>query len=88
MTRSDFSLPDNPTEEDIIFLEQYLKAAKKKLSATEYGTKNFYSSSKELMGKKLIIYQPSDKKHNNFYMRFYVGNGKYKRLSCRQRYCI
>ena len=81
MTRSDFSLPDNPTEEDIIFLEQYLKAAKKKLSATEYGTKNFYSSSKELMGKKLIIYQPSDKKHNNFYMRFYVGNGKYKRLS-------
>ena len=81
MTRSDFSLPDNPTEEDIIFLEQYLKAAKKRLSATEYGTKNFYSSSVELMGKKLIIYQPSDKKHNNFYMRFYVGNGKYKRLS-------
>ena len=81
MTRSDFSLPDNPTEEDIIFLEQYVKAAKKKLSATEYGTKNFYSSSKQLMGKKLIIYQPSDKKHNNFYMRFYVGNSKYKRLS-------
>ena len=81
MTRSDFSLPENPTSEDIIYLEQYLKAAKKKLSATEYGTKNFYSSSKELMGKKLIIYQPSDKKHNNFYMRFYVGNGKYKRLS-------
>ena len=42
MNRSDFSLPDNPTEEDIIFLEQYLKAAKKKLSATEYGTKNFF----------------------------------------------
>ena len=81
MSRSDFSLPDNPTEEDIIFLEQYVKAAKKKLSATEYGTKNFYSSSKQLMGKKLIIYQPSDKKHNNFYMRYYVGNSKYKRLS-------
>ena len=81
MSRSDFSLPDNPTEEDIIFLEQYLKAAKKRLSATEYGTKNFYSSRHELMGNKLIIYQPSDKKHNNFYMRFYVGNSKYKRLS-------
>ena len=81
MTRSDFSLPENPTSEDIIYLEQYLKAAKKKLSATEYGTKNFYSTRHELMGNKLIIYQPSDKKHNNFYMRFYVGNSKYKRLS-------
>ena len=33
------------------------------------------------MGTKLIIYQPSDKKHNNFYMRYYVGGSKYKRLS-------
>ena len=80
MTRSDFSLPDNPTEEDIIFLEQYVKAAKKKLSATDYGTKNFYSESEEIV-KDLIIYQPSDKKHNNFYMRYYVGGSKYKRLS-------
>ena len=69
MTRSDFSLPENPTSEDIIYLEQYLKAAKKKLSATEYGTKNFYSTRHELMGNKLIIYQPSDKKHNNFYIK-------------------
>ena len=45
----------------------------------ELGT--FIKSSKELMGKKLIIYQPSDKKHNNFYMRYYVGGSKYKRLS-------
>ena len=66
MTRSQFSLPDNPTEEDIIFLEQYVKAAKKKLSATDYGTKNFYSESEEIV-KDLIIYQPSDKKHNNFF---------------------
>ena len=80
MTRSQFSLPDNPTEEDIIFLEQYVKAAKKKLSATDYGTKNFYSESEEIV-KDLIIYQPSDKKHNNFYMRYYVGGSKYKRLS-------
>ena len=54
MTRSQFSLPDNPTEEDIIFLEQYVKAAKKKLSATDYGTKNFYSESEEIV-KDLII---------------------------------
>ena len=83
MSSSLLSLPDNPSEEDIIFLEQYLKAAKKKLNATKngYGTRNFYGDIKELIGKKLIIYKPSSKKHDYFYMRYYVGNSKYKRLS-------
>ena len=50
------SLPENPTQEDLSLIEQYLKAAKKKLRDNEYGTRNFYSNKKELIGKKLIIY--------------------------------
>ena len=75
------SLPENPTQEDLSLIEQYLKAAKKKLRDNEYGTRNFYSNKKELIGKKLIIYQPANKSHDYYYMRYYVGDRKYKRIS-------
>ena len=75
------SLPENPTQEDLNLIEQYLLAAKKKLRDSEYGTRNFYKNRKELIGTKLIIYQPSNKSHDYYYMRYYAGDRKYKKIS-------
>ena len=77
----ELKLPDNPTKEDLIVIEQYLKTAKKKLSRSGWGKKDFYSNKKSLMGNKLIIYQPTHIKSDNFHMRYYVGDRKYKVLS-------
>ena len=77
----ELKLPDNPTKEDLIVIEQYLKTAKKKLSKSGWGKKDFYSNKKSLMGNKLIIYQPTHIKSDNFHMRYYVGDRKYKVLS-------
>ena len=75
-------LPDNPTEGDLVLIEKYLKEAKKKLSGSVYGKKNTQRNKKTLIAGKLIIFQPSQRvKGDNFSMRYYVGDRKYKVLS-------
>ena len=71
-------LPDNPTEDDLIVVEKYLKAAKKKVITG----KKAYQNKKTLIAGKLIIFQPSQRvKGDNYSMRYYVGDRKYKVLS-------
>jgi integrase len=71
-------LPDNPTEADLVVIEQYLKAAKKKVRTGEKA----YQNKKTLIAGKLIIFQPTQRiKGDNFSMRYYVGDRKYKVLS-------
>lgn len=61
-------------------LQEYLKQAKKSAAAaTRKG--NYYKNKKEIIGKKLIIFQNSQTKNDFWYMRFYVGEKKYKTLS-------
>ena len=75
-------LPDNPTEGDLVLIEKYLKEAKKKLSGSVYGKKNSQRNKKTLIAGKLIIFQPSQRvKGDNYSMRYYVGDRKYKVLS-------
>lgn len=76
-------LPVNASPEQIKVLEEYLRQQKKSEAAKEYGSKNHYQDKKELMGKKLIIFKHSQKKSGVWYMRFYVGDRKYKILSLR-----
>ncbi len=71
-------LPDNPTEADLVVIEKYLKEAKRKVKAG----KNAYQNKKTLIAGKLIIYQPTNRvKGDNYSMRYYVGDRKYKVLS-------
>ena len=70
-------LPDNPTEEDLVVIEKYLYAAKRKLKRG----KNSYQNKKTLT-KGLIIFQPLQRvSGDNYCMRYYVGDRKYKVLS-------
>ena len=70
-------LPDNPTEADLVVIEKYLHAAKRKLKRG----KNSYQNKKTLT-KGLIIYQPLQRvSGDNYCMRYYVGDRKYKVLS-------
>ena len=61
-------------------LQAYLKQAKKS-AAAESGKGSYYKNKKEIIGKKLIIFQNSQTKNDFWYMRFYVGGKKYKTLS-------
>lgn len=61
-------------------LQAYLKQAKKS-AADESGKGNYYKNKKEIIGKKLIVFQNSQTQNNFWYMRFYVGSKKYKTLS-------
>ena len=71
-------LPDNPTEADLVVIEKYLKEAKKKVKAG----KKAYQNKTTLITGKLIIYQPTNRvKGDNYSMRYYVGDRKYKVLS-------
>ena len=70
-------LPDNPTEADLVVIEKYLHAAKRKLKRG----KNSYQN-KQTLTKGLIIYQPLQRvSGDNYCMRYYVGDRKYKVLS-------
>ena len=74
----ELQLPDNPTEADLVVIEKYLKAAKKKVITG----KKAYQNKKTLIAGKLIIFQPSQRvKGDNYSMRYYVGDRKYKVLS-------
>ena len=46
-----------------------------------YGKQNYYIDKTEIIGKKLVIFRHKQKKKDVWYMRFYVGNKKYKTLS-------
>ena len=71
-------LPDNPTEADLVVIEKYLKEAKKRVTAG----KKAYQNKTTLITGKLIIYQPTNRvKGDNYSMRYYVGDRKYKVLS-------
>ena len=71
-------LPDNPTQEDLVVIENYLKSAKKKLRTG----KKAYQNRIVVIPKQLIIYQPTNRvKGDNYCMRYYVGDRKYKVLS-------
>ena len=73
-------LPANPTPEQITQIEQYLKFHKSS-SRARYGTRGTYGEKTEVVGKKVVIFKHAQKKNNFFYMRFYVGNKKYKQVS-------
>ena len=46
-----------------------------------YGKQNYYIDKTSIIGKKLVIFKHKQKKKDVYYMRFYVGNKKYKTLS-------
>ena len=50
-------LPDNPTQEDLVVIENYLKSAKKKLRTG----KKAYQNRIEIIPKQVIIYQPTNR---------------------------
>ena len=71
-------LPDNPTEADLVVIEKYLKEARKKVKAG----KKAYQNKTTLITGRLINYQPTNRvKGDNYSMRYYVGDRKYKVLS-------
>ncbi len=74
-------LPANPTPDQLFTLDRYLQIQKQSLSSVGYGKRNYYKNKKEIIGKKLVIFQNSQKKSDIWYMRFYIGNRKYKTLS-------
>jgi len=76
-------LPANPTPEQLDILQQYLKQQRKIESSGSYGKQNYYQDKREVIGKKLIIFKHKQKKADIYYLRFYVGDKKYKTLSLR-----
>ena len=79
---SPLDLPSDPSPDQLEVIEKYLRL-QKKMSGSGYGTKNTYQDRHEILGKKLIIFKHPQKKKDVWYMRFYVGNKKYKQLSLR-----
>ena len=78
---SPLELPANPTPEQLDVLQKYLKQQQKIESSGGYGKQNYYQDKKEVIGKKLIVFRHKQKKADIYYMRFYVGDKKYKTLS-------
>ena len=75
-------LPSNPTPEQLEILQKYLKVQSKSSDGSNgYGRQNYYIDKTEIIPKKLIIFRHKQKKKDVYYMRFYVGNKKYKTLS-------
>ena len=74
-------LPSNPTPEHLEILQKYLKVQSKGDGSNGYGRQNYYIDKTEIIPKKLIIFRHKQKKKDVYYMRFYVGNKKYKTLS-------
>ena len=78
---SELDLPSNPTPEQLEILQKYLKVQSKSEGSNGYGRQNYYIDKIEIIPKKLIIFRHKQKKKDVYYMRFYVGNKKYKTLS-------
>ena len=60
-----------------------MKLHKKIASKKGYGKENFYQDKVEIIPDELIIFKHPQKKKDVYYMRFYVGDKKYKILSLR-----
>ena len=78
---SPLDLPQNPTPEQLEILNKYLSLQSNGSGSDGYGKQNYYIDKTEIIGKKLIIFKHKQKKKDVYYMRFYVGNKKYKTLS-------
>lgn len=76
-------LPSNPTDDELRVLQLYLNQQKKEKKKAEYGKQDYYKDRKEILGSKLIIFRHKQMKSDRWYMRFYVGEKKYKTLSLR-----
>jgi len=75
--------PKNPTEEQLAELEKYLLSQKVGSKNSSNSAEPYYQDKVELLSKKLIIFRHKQKKNNGWYVRFYLGNRKYKTLSLR-----
>ena len=73
----EFSLPTNPTEDQIKELQAYLKVVKKSSKKTV----DYYQDKVTLLKGKLILFKHKQQESNNWYMRMYCQNRKYKTLS-------
>ncbi|MAH36091.1 MAG: hypothetical protein CMO42_12580 [Verrucomicrobiales bacterium] len=74
-------LPADPTEEQLKTLQTYLKLQKQK-QKSQYGKQDYYQERIEIT-KGLILFRHKQMKSDVWYMRFYVGDKKYKTLSLR-----
>ena len=75
-------LPEKPTSDQLLVIEEYLKQQKKERKRNNYGKQNYYEDRLDL-GNNLCIFRHSQYQSKPYYMRFYVGDGKYKTLSLR-----
>ena len=73
-------LPDNPTSDQLLVIEEYLKLQKKERKRNNYGKQNYYEDRLDL-GNNLCIFRHSAYKSKPYYMRFYVKDGRYKIVS-------
>lgn len=78
---SKLDLPSNPTPEQLEILQKYLRVQSSPDGSNGYGRQNYYIDKTDIIPKKLIIFKHKQKKKDVYYMRFYVGNKKYKTLS-------
>tara|TARA_Y100001963_G_C6788041_1_gene453958 strand:+ start:2643 stop:4115 length:1473 start_codon:yes stop_codon:yes gene_type:complete len=76
-------LPVNPTKEQLDVLQKYLEAERKIQKKNNYGKQNYYEDREDIITKKLVIFRHSQYKSKPYYMRLYVGDGKYKSLTLR-----
>ena len=79
---SPLDLPTNPTPEQLEVIQKYLSVQSKE-GGEGYGKQNYYIDKTTIIDKKLVIFRHKQKKKDVWYMRFYVGNKKYKTLSLR-----
>ena len=73
-------LPEKPTSEQLLVIEEYLKLQKKERKKNNYGKQNYYEDRQDLT-KDLCIFRHSAYKSKPYYMRFYVKDGRYKIVS-------
>ncbi|MBM5802466.1 MAG: hypothetical protein FJ077_17010 [Cyanobacteria bacterium K_DeepCast_35m_m2_023] len=73
--------PKNPTSDQLAELERYLLSQKVGSQNIPKSAELYYQNKVELLSKKLIIFRHKQKKNNGWYVRFYLGNRKYKTLS-------
>lgn len=78
---SKLDLPSNPTPEQLELIQRYLSVQNRGDGGHGYGKQNYYIDKTSIIDKKLIIFKHKQKKKDVWYMRFYVGNKKYKTLS-------
>ena len=78
---SRLDLPSEPTPDQLEILQKYLSIQSRGSGGDGYGKQNYYIDKTSIIDKKLIIFKHKQKKKNVWYMRFYVGNKKYKTLS-------